>query len=313
MNILIYGGGAVGLGIASCLLKAGIKTDIITRQETITNLKKHGLLRTGIFGDYKADPADFDCFAEIENSSFNNYTHVLVCTKSFDTENAAKNIYENRIRLTDNSVIILFQNGWGNAEIFCKSFPENRVYNARVITGFIRPEPNHVKVTVHADSVHIGSLFGHDAQFLEELSSSISSGGLPCEITETVEKDLWAKMLYNCALNPLGAVLKVPYGKLGEKNESREIMESIIKEIYVVMKKAGYSTYKETAEEYSELFYNKLLPPTAEHESSMLQDLRAGKRTEIDGLCGAVLKLAEKYNIEVPYNRIIFNLIKSME
>jgi ketopantoate reductase len=45
----------------------------------------------------------------------------------------------------------------------------------------------------------------------------------------------------------------------------------------------------------------------------MLQDLRAGKKTEIDGLCGAVLELAEKHSVNAPYNRIMYKLIKSME
>lgn len=73
------------------------------------------------------------------------------------------------------------------------------------------------------------------------------------------------------------------------------------------------TAYKETPEEYIKLFYNELLPPTSQHESSMLQDLRAGKRTEIDGLQGAVIKLAGKYNLSVPYNKILYKLIKSME
>jgi 2-dehydropantoate 2-reductase len=56
-SILIYGAGAVGLGIASCLLKAGAKLDILARPDTADSLRRHGLVRTGIFGKYTADPS----------------------------------------------------------------------------------------------------------------------------------------------------------------------------------------------------------------------------------------------------------------
>ena len=312
MNVLIYGGGAVGLGIAGFLLQAGADTDIIARKNTSDVCKKERLGISGIFGGYTAEASEFGCFTEL-SECMRTYTHILICTKSFDSDSAAEDIFKNRKVLSDDGIIVLFQNGWGNAEKFREYFPEEKIYNARIITGFIRTRPNHVKVTVHADSVHIGSLFGCKSLPVKELSTCINKGGLPCITTDTIEKDLWAKMLYNCALNPLGAVLKVPYGKLGETEQTREIMEQIIIEIYSVMDKAGYSTYTGTAGEYIELFYNKLLPPTKEHESSMLQDLRAGKKTEIEGLCGAVINLAEKNDLEVPYNRIMHNLIKAME
>jgi len=54
MRALIYGGGAVGLGLASCLLKSKACVDIIARKDTVLSLRKNGLARTGIFGDYNA-------------------------------------------------------------------------------------------------------------------------------------------------------------------------------------------------------------------------------------------------------------------
>ena len=76
---------------------------------------------------------------------------------------------------------------------------------------------NEVEITVHADSIHIGSLFDGDLLCMEKLCELITKGDIPCEKTDSIEKDLWAKMLYNCALNPLGAILDVPYGVLAEK------------------------------------------------------------------------------------------------
>jgi 2-dehydropantoate 2-reductase len=313
MKILIYGGGSVGLGIASSLLKAGEDIDIIARSETVALLRDEGLLRTGIFGEFHVLPHLFKCYASLKELPSNNYDHILVCTKSYDSFDAAKDISKHPALFDKQTKIILFQNGWGNAETFISFFQKEKIYNARVITGFQRPNKNHVEITVHADAIHIGSLYVNDLSALEGLAASISKGGIPSEISNHIGKDLWGKMLYNCALNPLGAIFNVPYGVLGELEYGRRIMKSIVEEVFLVMEGAGYSTNWESADAYLAVFYEKLLPPTAEHESSMLQDIRANKRTEIEALNGAVVHLGEKLGIPVTCNSMACNMIKFME
>ena len=120
-------------------------------------------------------------------------------------------------------------------------------------------------------------------------------------------------MLYNCALNPLGAILDVPYGTLAEHESTRNIMNCIVEEVFAVMTKAGYETHWESVKNFLKVFYGKLVPDTAEHKSSTLQDITAKKATEIDALNGAVVKLAEKFHISVPCNSIVYNIIKFIE
>jgi 2-dehydropantoate 2-reductase len=170
-----------------------------------------------------------------------------------------------------------------------------------------------VEITVHADAIHIGSLFSGDVSVVEPLCRAIHAGGIPCEKTDSIGEDLWAKMLYNCALNPLGAILRVPYGALADEASTRMLMSQIVEEVFAVMSAAGYRTHWRRPEEFLKVFYGQLVPDTAEHESSMLQDISAGKRTEIEALNGAVLKLAKRYGIEVPYNRAVHNLIRFIE
>ena len=313
MKALIYGGGAVGLGLASCLLKSKATVDIIARKDTVAALQKNGLIRTGIFGNYRAEPSAFGSYTspgQIENKT---YDYILVCTKSFDSRKAAKNLYEYQSLFGRNTKIVLFQNGWSNAEKFASFFDRQIVYTARVITGFQRQSPNEVVITVHADSIHIGSLFGADVSRVRELSELINSGDIPCRTTDRIDKDIWAKMLYNCALNPLGAILDVPYGKLAEREFTRSIMNGIVEEVFTVMNLAGHETHWQSAKDFLEIFYAELVPDTAEHKSSTLQDIAAKKPTEIEALNGAVIKLAEKFEVDVPYNLVVYNIIKFIE
>ena len=313
MRILVYGAGAVGLGIASCLLKSGENVEIIARKDTVSALSKGGLKRKGIFGEFYAPPEAFGSFSKLNDLSLKPYDYFLITTKSFDSSQAAKDISVHNKLLNNKSKIVLFQNGWGNAEIFTSFFPKKKIYNARVITGFCRPEKNIVTVTVHAEPIHIGSLFTGSLKDVQYLCKAIRKGGIPCEAFKDIEKDLWAKMLYNCALNSLGAVFNVPYGVLGEWEYTQKIMDDITEEIFEVIRKSGHNTHWKNAEGFLKVFYDKLLPATYKHESSTLQDIRAKKNTEIDALNGAVIQLAKKAKVKVPYNTIVYNMVKFLE
>jgi 2-dehydropantoate 2-reductase len=313
MRVLVYGGGSVGLGLASCLIKSDAEVDIVARKQTVVALRKGGLVRRGIFGQYYAPPDKFEAFTSLKEVIKRTYDYIIVCVKSFDSAQAARDLAENKALFCKETKIVLFQNGWGNAEIFTSFFKREQIYNARVITGFHRPSNNEVEITVHAEAIHIGSLYGSSLSCMEKLCEFIDKGGIPCEKTSNIAMDLWAKMLYNCALNPLGAILDVPYGALAANEFARVIMNNIVEEIFEVMKKGGYETHWQRAKDYLEVFYKRLVPDTAGHKSSTLQDILAKKKTEIEALNGAVIRLAEQYRVRVPHNTIVYNMVKFIE
>lgn len=88
VRILIYGGGAVGLGLAACLLKTGEQVDILARANTQCSLQKNGLQLYGILGESSVKPHDFQCVTDIDEVSKKAYDYILVCTKSFDSSAA---------------------------------------------------------------------------------------------------------------------------------------------------------------------------------------------------------------------------------
>ena len=305
MKALIFGAGAVGIGLSSFLLQGGHRVHIVGREPTVTSLRKNGLKRQGVFGEAQFSPQQLTASSNLSETGRETFDHYLICTKSVDTENSARLLKTESTLARQKSPIVLCQNGWGNAEKFARYFPEEQIFNARVITGFIRPELNVGDVTVHAQPIHLGSLFGGDGIRLQTLSDALNQGGIPSAITEDISKDLWAKMLYNCPLNALGAVLQVPYGHLGDNENSRALMEGIVEEVFQVMQGLGYSSHWMNARAYLKDFYGHLLPSTYEHESSMLQDIRAGKKTEIESLNGVIVREGQKLKINVPFNETV--------
>lgn len=126
-------------------------------------------------------------------------------------------------------------------------------------------------------------------------------------------KYVWGKIIYNSALNSLGAILEVNYGKLAEVEHSRKLMESVIREIFLVLERIGQEMLWPNSEAYIKDFYEKLVPPTAMHHPSMPQDIQRGRRTEIDALNGAVVEMGKKYGVNTPVNDIIVSLVKAKE
>ena len=117
-------------------------------------------------------------------------------------------------------------------------------------------------------------------------------------------------MLYNVGLNPLSALLEVPYGELGKEENAREILTNCIREAFRVAS-VETSLVWEDEEEYLNVFFNQLLPATRSHNSSMLQDLESGRETEIEAITGEVIRRAVKHGIPVPVNSVIYRLVKA--
>jgi 2-dehydropantoate 2-reductase len=318
VHVVIIGAGAVGLSLGSFLLAAGDSVQFAVRDpEARSVLRSQGFERHGLFGNTQHAASEFSVVADASELSGSAPDCVLVCTKSTASSDAARWLQAAFAVWRAEAPVVLCQNGWGNTEIFARFLPRGSLWNARVITGFQRRGAARVEVTVHAEPVRIGSLFAPEgrahADEIERLCRHISRGGLPCEPSPDIARDLLAKLLYNCALNPLGAILGVPYGTLGARPETRALIAAVVREVFAVLAAAGLSTHWAGPDDYLEDFYARLLPPTEGHESSMLQDLRAGRPTEIDALSGAVVALGETHAVATPVNGALRDLVHGLE
>lgn len=313
MNILIIGSGSVGIGIGCSLLSQNADISFLASEKTASKMKKNGIKRTGLFTNYSFSPSEFSVYETYSQIPKESFDYVIVASKTTTNKDISKRLNENRDILKDNFTIIICQNGFGNDEAYLKYFKASQVYCARIITGFTRPERNISEVTVYTEPILLGSLQGEDIRHLQPIADKITASGINCELTDELDKYLWAKMLYNCTLNPLGAILDVNYGKLTENEYSKDIMDNIIEEIFNVIDATPYTTLWDTADDYKNIFYSKLVPDTYNHYSSTHQDIKRKIKTEIDTLNGKVIELGEKYDVDVSTNRLIYKLIKAIE
>lgn len=313
MNVLVIGAGAVGIGLAASMLSQNAKVSLFARGETARAIKENGIKRCGLFEHYSFGKDEVIVYESYEDIPKNAFEYVFITSKTTANDDISKNLNENRQILKDNFKIIIFQNGFGNDEAYLRFFDKTEVFSARLITGFARPKRHVSEVTVYTEPILIGSLQNQDPSDLKPIADMITASGINCGLTDEVDKYLWAKMLYNCALNPLGAILDVTYGKLTENEYTIEIMNKILDEIFEVLKASEYETLWDNSDEYKDIFYSKLVPDTYNHYSSTHHDIKMKIKTEIDSLTGKVIELGERNNVDVSTNKIIYNLIKSIE
>ena len=311
MNILVIGAGAVGIGLAASLASQDASVSIYARGETARTIRKNGIRRVGLFEHIEIENIQvYEDYNEIPES---NFDYIIIASKTTANENISDNLNNHRNILKENGKILIIQNGFGNDEPYLRYFPKKQVFCARIITGFARPERHISEVTVYTEPIQLGSLQDQDPGCLQEIADLITASGIECEVTDEVDKYLWAKMLYNCALNPLGAILDKTYGELTENPYTLEIMNNILDEIFEVIKASPYSTFWDNSDDYKDIFYSKLVPDTYNHYSSTHHDIQNHIKTEIDSLTGKVIQLADDYNIDVSTNKIIYDLIKAIE
>ena len=313
MNILVIGSGAVGIGIGSSLLSQGVDISFLASKNTARKMKEDGIKRTGLFTNYFFNPQEFNVYESYEEIPKKTFDYVLITSKTTSNDDISKKLNENRDILKDDFTILIIQNGFGNDQLFLRYFKTTEIYCARIITGFTRPERNISEVTVYTEPILLGSLQGENIEHLKIIADKITASGIKCELSYELDKYLWAKMLYNCSLNALGAILDVTYGKLTENEYTKEIMNNIIDEIFDVIAASPYETLWNTPDEYRKIFYTKLVPDTYNHYSSTHQDIKRKIETEIDTLNGKVIELGEKYGVDVSTNKLIYNLIKAIE
>ncbi len=304
-RIAVMGAGAIGSVIGGMLARKGHMVTLVGRKPHIDEIRKNGLHISGIWGDYTV--RDLNGVTEPPQE---HQDVVFLTVKSFDTARAA---VEAVPMVGQNTVIVSVQNGLGNIETLVGTFGKEKIIGGMAIFGAVLPEPGNVRVTVIASETLLGEPDGSLTSRVKDIADMIDSAGIPAKASDNIMRDIWHKALYNIALNPLSAIFGVSYGEIADNPHTRRLAKEMIFEAFQVAKASGESLGMNTADEYLEILWNQKLPPTRDHRSSMLQDILRGRRTEIDYINGAVVRIGAEHGIETPYNSAVVSMVKAKE
>jgi len=309
-RILVAGTGALGTVFGGFLAAAGHDVTLLGRPTHMDAIAASGLAIEGLFGDRRVPRL---AVATRPAELTPPFDRVLLTVKSFDT---AAMLGAVAPLLAPAGTLVSLQNGLGNVERTLDAVGPARAVGARVIFGAEVPRPGMARVTVCAEPVAVAPAVPGDAAaeaHARRFVDDVAAAGIPIELVRDVQPYLWAKVFYNAALNPLGALLGLPYGALADDADARAIMDDVIEEGYAVARAHGVVPRIADAAAYREAFYGQLVPSTAHHRSSMLQDLERGRATEIEAINGCLWAFGRAAGIPTPVNATLTRLIRWRE
>ena len=230
---------------------------------------------------------------------------VLVFTKTLHTEaalNAAKNI------LGPQTWLMSLQNGLGNIERLEKFVPRERLIVGTTNFPSDLKGPGRIHQTGTGET-KIRLATGAESPFVADLARAMTRAGLNTHDAPEVLATIWEKAAFNAVFNSLCGLSGCPVGAVNAHPCGRELAMDIIEECLMVGRAHGIAMDRERLLASLEM----ALTQHTHHKPSMLQDLMAGRKTEIEAINGAFYHLARDKGLSAPINGVLYRLVRFIE
>lgn len=287
-KVAVIGPGALGCFFAVRLAHTGVQVSLVDyREDRAALLNKTGITITAAGGDLHQR-------IKVITRGFNTADLLLVLVKSHATAS---------LQLPKNTPVLTLQNGLGNAEILSSSgvAPLMAGATSEAVTWL---DTGHVRHVAKGKTV-FGSWTSCDTVQPLRL---LQRAGFDAEVTENPAKAIWKKAIINAGINPLSALLNLRNGALLEREETISLLRLLVLEAVSVAETEGYHFDCDIVEETMQV-----CAATCDNISSMLQDIRNCRRTEIDAISGEIIRRAHKAGLKVPHTQTIYNLVRTRE
>lgn len=301
MKVLILGAGAMGCLYGAALHRAGCEVVFVdVNQPHIGAINARGLeLETRAGVEHLPIPARRP--EEISEP----VDLVVVFTKTFHTEAALAGIAQ---AIGPQTWLLSLQNGLGNDRRLAAHAAEERV-----LVGASSLPSDLVglgRVRSHGEGgSKLFPAFGGDPAFARQVCELLSQGGLPAELEPNIHVAIWSKAIFNATMNPLCALTRRTPGFLGANPESRAMITAAVDEGVAVANACGIAVAAQPIHDLTEVS----MTDHANHEASMLQDVKAGRRTEVDAINGAIVEAGREAGVAAPVLETLWRLVKLEE
>jgi len=301
MKIAVVGAGALGSVLAALLHEAGLDVVLVERDpDKVRHVARNGLRLEGVSGDRLVRPRIVSVPSEAGKVDL-----AIVAVKSYDTAAAIPTLEE---ILSPGGVALTLQNGIGNYEVLNDALP-GRVLLGTTIMGAMTLGLGNIRHTGFGDT-HLGEADGpilERTRVLAAVLEKMKSG--PVHVVDNAIGCVWSKLIVNAAVNAPASLLRVRNGDLPSTGEGRALIGAVVRECSGVTEAKGVRLIFDDPEDR----VLAVCQGTANNVNSMLQDILAGRRTEIDFINGSIAREAEQLGLSAPVNRTLTQLIKALE
>ncbi|MNI04767.1 putative 2-dehydropantoate 2-reductase [compost metagenome] len=300
MRIGIVGGGSLGL-LFSARLSTVFKVEVITRtEEQALAIAACGIHIEGEHAGatypitaYSFEAMNASCIDERPELDY-----LLLMVKQSDISHGLLAMIQRRV--TPKTKVMCFQNGIGHEDQLLNVLQPDQIVLAVTTEGAKRLTATSVAHT------------GFGLTYLDETQKKcafiLEKAGFEVYLSNNMNTRIWGKLIINSVINPLTALLKVTNGDLLKSPYIHALMMALYQE--------GISVAAAMHIELPDDHWTTLLSVcerTASNHSSMLQDLMNGRGTEIDMINGSLLSIADRFQLNLPVNQTVYQLVKALE
>ncbi len=297
-QISVIGAGAMGAFYASRFFDMDSHSiSLVAGGERYDRLKERGLI---------VNNTHYSLPLVRPNDQTSTSDVIIVAVKNHHLREAIQDL---KNRVGKNTVILSVMNGIDSEEQIGAIYGMDKVLYAVAVGIDVVIHGNRMTYTTQ------GKLFFGEArntgliERVRRLQSLLDRAGIVYETPDDMIRVLWWKFMINVGINQVSAILGATYGVFQRSQEARGLMESAMREVMAIAKAAEVNLFEKDVEDWY-AFLSRLSP---DGKTSMVQDVEARRKTEVEMFAGKVIELGNRYGIETPVNETLFRFIKAME
>jgi 2-dehydropantoate 2-reductase len=318
VRIVILGAGAIGGFLGARLARAGGDVVLIARGPHLAAMKESGVRFIDAGGEWTVRVNATDDLGAMLDAQA-----VFVTLKAHSLRSIVESVAAN---LGPDTALVSAQNGipwWyfqrhgGELEgmhletvdpggIVARAIEPRRVIGCVVYPATSLVSPGVVR-HVEGDRFSLGELDGSQSARSLGLSHVLASAGLKAPVQARIRAELWLKLLGNAVFNPLSALTRASLADIASSELVAPVVRGAMEEVDAVARRVGIEIPVSIDQRI------KGAARVADHKTSMLQDLEAGRPMEIDALTGSVVELGDRLGVPVPHLRTLYASVKLLQ
>ncbi len=296
-RVAILGAGALGAYYASCFFATGFTTVFAASGHRAQALREQGVKINGerlilpvLTPDEQAHPVDL----------------IIVALKHHQLAEALADIGQ---MVGSETIILSVLNGLDSETVIADMYGADKVLYC-VAIGIDAVRQGNEVIVANQGKLYLGEASNLPVSSrVRKVQQALDHAGLKWETPDDMLRIMWWKFMMNVGVNQASAVLRAPYRVFQQSKAGQSVLTMLMQEVITLAKAAGINLTETDLDQWAPILA-KLAP---EAKTSMLQDIEAGRKTEVEIFAGKVVTLGEKYHIPTPVNAMMLQMIRTLE
>jgi len=297
-QVMMAGAGSVGGFFGAHLARQNPNVSFLLRPRTLQAVRERGLTIRSAAGTFTVRPK-----AAADPREFPRPDLIILSVKAYDLDEVMDQIEP---VMTDRTVLLTLQNGVDTEDRILARYERDCVVGgvAFVYSKIVEPGViEHYK----RGSVAVGELMGHRSPRVLQIVELFTQAGLSCQVAEDIRRSKWEKMCWNCVFNPLTVIINDRVSKALDHPEMLGVIHQIVGEVVAVAAGLKVPLAPDMADKVV-----RWSQEIRDIHTSMYDDWKAGRPTEIDFLNGYIVKRGRDLGIPTPLNEALTAMIKAI-